>query len=86
MPVLSLVFEYPLLALVFAVAVVFIVQSVKRLAILGESFGQEFQRHVAVELGVFGLVHHTHAALAEFFKNAIMGNGLTDHSIRLLLW
>jgi hypothetical protein len=32
------------------------------LAVLGQFFGQELERHAAAELGVFGLVHDAHAA------------------------
>jgi hypothetical protein len=40
---------------------------------------QELERHEAAELGVFGLVHHAHAAATELFPNAVVGNGLADH-------
>jgi hypothetical protein len=45
----------------------------------------EFQSHEAVQLGVFGLVCHTHAA-AQFLEDAIVGNlldGITSPSVGL---
>jgi hypothetical protein len=32
-----------------------------------------------MELGVFGLVHHTHAATPEFIEDPVVGNGLAQH-------
>jgi hypothetical protein len=49
------------------------------LAVLGQLFGQELERHAAAELGVLGLVHHAHPATAKLFKYAIAGNHLADH-------
>jgi hypothetical protein len=40
---------------------------------------QELERHCPAQFGVFGLVDHTHAALAEFFDDAVVRDGLTDH-------
>jgi hypothetical protein len=39
----------------------------------------ELERHLAVELGVFGEVNLAHAAGTEAFHNPIMGQGGTDH-------
>jgi hypothetical protein len=33
--------------------------------VFGELFGQEFERYEPMQLGVLGLVHHTHAAATE---------------------
>ena len=40
--------------------------------------GQKFQRDEAAEPRVLGLVHHTHAAAAETFKDAVMGQVLAN--------
>ncbi len=40
--------------------------------ILGERFGQELERHEAMQGRVFCLVDHTHAATAKFFQDAIV--------------
>ena len=40
---------------------------------------QELDRHEAAELQVLGLVNHSHAATAEFFHDAVVGDGLVDH-------
>ena len=34
------------------------------IAALGELIGQEFERDIAPQVSVFGLVHHTHAPAA----------------------
>ena len=36
---------------------------------------QEFQRNTAAEARVFGFVHDAHTSTAQFFQNAIVGNG-----------
>src|SRR2546427_10202290 len=40
----------------------FTLKPLKCLAIFGHLCGQEFQSHQTPELGVFGLIHHTHSA------------------------
>ena len=40
---------------------------------------QELQRDMAVQLEVFGLIHHTHPAAAELFQNPIVRDGLANH-------
>jgi len=42
---------------------------------------QEFQRHVAVQPRIFGLVDHAHTAAAELFGDAVMRNGLADEGV-----
>jgi hypothetical protein len=51
----------------------FALESCQGLRILGHVVRQKFQRHEAVEAGVFCLEDHTHAAAAELFDDAIMG-------------
>jgi hypothetical protein len=36
---------------------------------------QKFQRHEAVQPNVLGLIHHAHAAAAQFAKDAVMRDG-----------
>jgi hypothetical protein len=48
-------------------------------------YGQELQCDMAVQLQVFRFVHHTHAATAELFQDAIVGDGLADHIPRTRL-
>ena len=40
--------------------------------------GQELERYKAAELGVLGLVDHTHAA-AKLLQDAVVGDCLADH-------
>ena len=49
------------------------------LRVFGHVVGQKLQRDESVQSYVFGLVHHTHAAAAELFDNAVMRDGLADH-------
>ncbi len=44
-----------------------------------EVFGKELQGNVAVQLEVFGLIHHTHPATAEFFDDAVVRDGGVEH-------
>src|SRR5580704_15193412 len=44
---------------------------------------QKFQRYHAPELGVFGLVHHAHAAATKPFYYAILGDNLPDEGLRV---
>ena len=47
--------------------------------ILGDVVGKKLERDKASELGVFRLVHNTHATTAELFNNAVVRDGLPDH-------
>ena len=47
-------------------------------AILGDGFGQEFQRDLALQLSVFSAVDHTHATTAQFFDDLVMRNGAAN--------
>src|SRR5262249_21169421 len=57
----------------------FPLETFERLPILGQLFGQELQGDAAAELGVFGLVDHTHAAATELLQDAVVRDGLADH-------
>jgi hypothetical protein len=41
--------------------------------------GQELEGYEAMQAGVFGLVHHAHAAAAQLFQDAVVGDGLANH-------
>jgi len=47
----------------------------KSLAVLGKTFGQELQGDEAAELGVLGLINHTHPAATQPLEDAVMRNG-----------
>jgi hypothetical protein len=49
------------------------------LAVLGQFFGQELERHAAAELGVLGLVHHAPAPAAQLLQDAVVGNAVANH-------
>ena len=46
--------------------------------VVGHLVRQEFQSYEAVELGVLGLVDHTHAATAQLFDDVVVGDGLPE--------
>ena len=55
-------------------------ETLQSLAVLGHSFGQEFQSHKAIEPGVLGLVDDTHPTAAQLLDNPVVRDGLADHS------
>ncbi len=50
-----------------------------RFLVAEQMWGEEFQSHGAVELGVVGLVDDAHPAFAEFFGDLVVRDGLADH-------
>src|SRR5580704_12777107 len=52
----------------------------KRLRVAGNFLRQEFEGDEAVQARVLGFVYDAHAAAAEFFYDAVVRNGLADHS------
>ena len=50
--------------------------------VAGEGVGENLERHLAVELGVGGLPHLTHAALAEQRGHVVAPYALESHLIR----
>jgi len=68
---------------------VLVVQQRSRLGLLDEAVlgrfvpdqlgRQELQGDDALELGVLGLVHDTHAAAADALQDAVMGDHVADH-------
>jgi hypothetical protein len=47
-------------------------ETAEGLLIAGEFVRKKLQRHMATELEVFGLVHHTHATAADFAEYAVV--------------
>lgn len=45
--------------------------------------GKEFERNEAAEFSILGLVHNSHPASTEFLGDAVMRDGLADHSTSL---
>ena len=54
--------------------------------ILGELARKELDGDLATESGVLGPVDDTHAALANLLNQAIVSNGLANHSITKPRW
>jgi hypothetical protein len=52
------------------------------LCVMGNIFGQEFERDEATKLGILSLVDDTHATAAELFDDAVMRDPLSDHGWR----
>ena len=50
------------------------------LPVLGEFFRQELQGDGTLELGVLGLIDDTHAPATQLLQDAIVGNGLANHT------
>src|SRR5258708_4220075 len=57
----------------------FAAEALQRLRILVEFIGKKFEGDTAAKLEIFGGVDHAHAAAAEFFKNAVVREGLAGH-------
>src|SRR5215467_10491967 len=53
----------------------FALKPFQSLAVLRTMFGEELQGNGAAELGVFGLINHTHAAATQLLEDAVMRNG-----------
>ena len=56
----------------------FALKAAEGLRIFGYVVGQELQGHEPAELHILSLVNDTHAAAAEFFKDAIVGDCPAD--------
>jgi hypothetical protein len=54
------------------------------LRIMRDIFRQEFQGDETTQLGVLGLVDHAHPATAELLDDAVVRDGLADHSAEML--
>ncbi len=53
-------------------------EALQRLAVSSQIVRKKFERDGTAEPGVFRLVHHAHAAAANLFDDAVMGDGFTD--------
>src|SRR5262249_25124820 len=51
-------------------------ESLKRLAVIGEIFGQKPEGDEASEAGVFGFVNHSHTTSTELFDDLVVRDGL----------
>ena len=60
----------------------FALKTLQSLAVLGKMFGEELQGDEPAELGVLGLVHHTHPAATQLLEDAVMRNGSAYHDGR----
>jgi len=58
----------------------FALETAEGLRVFGYVVGQKLEGNEAAELHILGLVHHTHAAAAKLLNDAVVGDGLTDHS------
>jgi hypothetical protein len=52
----------------------------ERLRVPRHFIREKLKRDEAAQLGAFGFVNHAHAAPAKLFNNAVVRNGLADHS------
>ncbi len=48
------------------------------MGIRGKLLGQDLQRHIRVQLGIGGTVHHSHASFTDLFQNLVMADRLAD--------
>ena len=46
-------------------------------------WGQDLERHVPVQLGIGGPIHHAHAPFTDLLQNLLMTDGLADHAVSL---
>ena len=56
----------------------FALEAGESLRIGGNVFGEEFEGDETMEAGVFGFVNDTHAAAAEFVRDVVVGEVLSD--------
>ena len=54
-------------------------ESLQRLRVPRQFIGQELQGHAPAQPQIFSFVNHTHAATAQFLRNAVVRDGLPDH-------
>ena len=53
-------------------------ETLQGLRVARQFLGQEFQGYKATQVGVFGLIDHTHPAAAQLFNHAVMRNGFAN--------
>ena len=51
----------------------------QRLSVVGHIFGQKLEGYEAVQPGILGLIHHTHATAAELVDDVIVRNSAAKH-------
>src|ERR1700719_2073518 len=56
-------------------------ETFERLRVSGNIFRQELQGDEATKLRVLGLVNHTHPTTAQLLDDAVVRDGLSDHSV-----
>ena len=54
-------------------------KSLQRLGIFRDGFGKKFYRNEPAEFHVLGLVNYAHTTAAQFFDDAVVRDGLSDH-------
>ena len=59
----------------------FATEALQSLRVLRDIVRQELEGDKAAERGVFGLVDHAHAAATQLFNDAIVRDGLANHSV-----
>src|SRR5207237_10405108 len=59
-------------------------ETFERLRVLRQFIWQEFERHEAAELNLLGLEDHAHSAPTDLLDDAVVGDGLTNHWLRIL--
>ena len=64
----------------------FAAEAFERGGIFGDVVGKKFQRDEAAEREVFGFVDDSHAAAAEFFDDAVVGDCLAEHGWTDVSW
>jgi hypothetical protein len=57
----------------------FSLETAQRLGIAGDVIGKKLQCDETVKASVLGLVDNAHAASAQLFDDAVVGDGLADH-------
>ena len=55
-------------------------ETLQSLAVLSYVFGQELESDEAVQARVFGLVYDTHPAATELLDDAVVRDGLAEHT------
>src|SRR6516162_2978348 len=64
----------------------FTLKALQSLAVLGKMFRQKLQGDEAAELGVLGLINHTHAAATQLLEDAVMRDRATNHGFETRNW
>jgi hypothetical protein len=64
----------------------FPLEAPQRLGITGNFFGQELEGNEAMQPRIFGLINHSHATATESLDDAVVRDGLANHSWANLTW